>query len=123
MGGRKDYVRNILIVFALVGLWHGAGWNFVAWGIYHGLLVVLYHSTAGVWSRLPRFAAIALTFMLVSLGWPLFFLSIGDYVTFLKHLVMAPWHSLAAIYQPRHWLYLGAVGIVTFAFRERNWLY
>ncbi len=38
MGGRESYVRNILIVFALVGLWHGAGWNFVAWGLYHALL-------------------------------------------------------------------------------------
>ena len=46
MGGREDYVRNILIVFALVGLWHGAGWNFVVWGLYHGALVMLYHFTA-----------------------------------------------------------------------------
>ena len=35
MGGRDAYVRNILIVFALVGLWHGAGGTFVAWGVYH----------------------------------------------------------------------------------------
>ena len=76
MGGRDDYVRNILIVFALVGLWHGAGWNFVAWGIYHGLLVIVYHFTAPAWDRLPRPIAIAFTFVLVSFGWPLFFLSL-----------------------------------------------
>jgi alginate O-acetyltransferase complex protein AlgI len=121
MGGREGYVRNILIVFALVGLWHGAGWNFVAWGIYHGLLVMVYHLTAPIWDRLPRPVAIALTFMLVSLGWPLFFLGLSDYVAFLQHLLTASWH--AETYQLRHWIYLAAIGVVTFCFNERNWLY
>jgi alginate O-acetyltransferase complex protein AlgI len=121
MGGRDQYVKNILIVFALVGLWHGAGWNFVAWGLYHGFLVLLYAFTAPVWDRLPRAISIALCFALVSLGWPLFFLSLGDYVSFLGHLCTAPWHT--AIYHSPHWLYLGLVGFVTFGLRERNWLY
>ena len=86
MGGRDSYVRNILIVFALVGLWHGAGWNFVAWGIYHAVLVILYHFTAPVWDRLPKSIAIALTFILVSFGWPLFFLSLEKYAFFIAHL-------------------------------------
>ena len=51
MGGRNSYVRNILVVFALVGLWHGAGWNFVAWGIYHAALVIGYHFAAPIWDR------------------------------------------------------------------------
>lgn len=121
LGGREGYGRNILIVFALVGLWHGAGWNFVAWGIYHGLLVILYKFTAPVWDRMPRPAAIALCFVLVSFGWPLFFLSLGDYIIFLKHLCSAPWHI--AIYQRIHWLYLSMIMLVTFGLRERTWLY
>lgn len=121
MGGREDYVRNILVVFALVGLWHGAGWNFVAWGIYHGILVISYHLTASIWDRLPRWAAIGLTFAFVSLGWPLFFLSLSDYAMFLQHLMWAPWHL--AVYQPAHLIYLIVIGLVIFKFRERNWLY
>jgi len=39
----------------------------------------------------------------------------------LRHLVAAPWHT--AIYQPVHWIYLGAVGLVTFGTREQDWLY
>lgn len=121
MGGRERYVGNILIVFALVGLWHGAGWNFIAWGAYHGLLVILYHFTAPAWDRLPRPAAIALCFILVSLGWPLFFLSLGDYAAFLTHLLIAPWHT--SIYGGAHWFYLGVIALVTFGLRERHWLY
>jgi len=121
MGGRDDYIRNILIVFALVGLWHGAGWNFVAWGIYHGLLVILYHFTAPLWDRLPRPFAIALTFVLVSLGWPLFFLSLDQYAAFLAHTATAPWG--ASTFRLHHLLFLAIVGFVTFGLRERNWLY
>ena len=33
-GGNKSYVRNILIIFAVCGLWHGAGWTFIFWGLY-----------------------------------------------------------------------------------------
>ena len=122
MGGHESYVRNILIVFALVGLWHGAGWNFVAWGVYHGFLVILYKYTSSTWDRLPRLAAVALCFVLVSFGWPLFFLSLEDYVIFLKHLYSAPWHG-GTTYHRIHWLYLGVIMFVTFGFREKTWLY
>jgi alginate O-acetyltransferase complex protein AlgI len=121
MGGRERYVRNILVVFALVGLWHGAGWNFIAWGVYHGLLVVLYHYTAAAWDRLPRALATALCFALVSLGWPLFFLDLGAYAAFLQHLLVAPLR--ATLYQPAHWLYLAAIIAFTFGPREARWLY
>jgi alginate O-acetyltransferase complex protein AlgI len=121
MGGREAYVRNILIVFALVGLWHGAGWNFIAWGVYHGALVILYHVTRPAWDRLPRAAAIALTFVLISLGWPLFFLSLGDYWSFLVNLATAPWGSTAL--GLRHLVYLAAIGLITFGLREEAWLY
>jgi len=122
MGGRESYVRNILIVFALVGLWHGAGWNFVAWGLYHALLVILYHLTAPAWDRLPRPIAVGMTFTLVSFGWPLFFLSLEKYAAFLGHLAtVAPWHT--SLYRVYDWLYLAAIGLVTFGLRERNWLY
>jgi alginate O-acetyltransferase complex protein AlgI len=121
MGGRGDYVRNILIVFALVGLWHGAGWNFVVWGIYHGLLVIVYRLTAPTWDRLPRSLATALTFVLVSLGWPLFFLNLKQYGAFIAHVVTAPWGASA--FHFHHLMFLAVVGFVTFGLRERNWLY
>lgn len=59
--------------------------------------------------------------ILVSFGWPLFFLSVGKYALFIRHLVMAPWHI--AIYHAHDWFYLAAIGFVTFGLREQNWLY
>jgi alginate O-acetyltransferase complex protein AlgI len=71
-GGNQHFIRNILIVFALCGLWHGAAWQFVVWGIFHGCLVVFYSITARVWDRAPILFQQFLTFTLVSLGWVLF---------------------------------------------------
>lgn len=72
LGGNRHYVRNIIIVFAVAGLWHGAGWTFVAWGLWHALLVAGYHVSAPAWDRMPSLARKAMTFALVSLGWLLF---------------------------------------------------
>lgn len=71
--------RNVLITFLLSGLWHGASWNFVLWGIFHGVLVAAWPWVARVLPWFDRgggiFGAIlrvALTFALVHIGW-LFF--------------------------------------------------
>lgn len=39
--GLKKQIRNIFVVWALTGLWHGASWNFVLWGVYFGVLLVI----------------------------------------------------------------------------------
>ena len=65
--------RNILIVFFLCGLWHGASWHFVAWGLFHGAFLVMERS--GLTSFLSaRSAAIrhAYTLAVVMAGWVLF---------------------------------------------------
>ena len=121
MGGREKYLRNILIVFALVGLWHGAGWNFVAWGVYHSLLVIL--SLYAIRLGSPGKArGHEFTFGLVSFGWPLFFMNLNEYGNYVAHLVSANWQA-AGVHGPKFWLYLLAIGCVTFVGRERFWLY
>jgi D-alanyl-lipoteichoic acid acyltransferase DltB (MBOAT superfamily) len=56
-GSRKSRWRlalNQLITFFLFGLWHGAGWNFILWGIYNGLATVIYSLFIRPWTRRVR---------------------------------------------------------------------
>jgi D-alanyl-lipoteichoic acid acyltransferase DltB (MBOAT superfamily) len=69
--GRLKTVRNLLITMTLGGLWHGAAWTFVLWGAFHGAALSVEHRFRGK-VRIPAWAAWALTFHLVVLGWILF---------------------------------------------------
>jgi alginate O-acetyltransferase complex protein AlgI len=121
LGGRDHYIRNILIVFALVGLWHGAGWNFIVWGLWHGVLISAYHLSKPIWDRLPTFLAIAMTFTLIGLGWPLFFLSLTDFYKLISTLLSLNLQASAA--STWKWLYVFAILALVFGVRERYWVY
>ncbi len=71
-GGRRRAQINMLIVMLLGGLWHGAAWTFVVWGLYHGLLLALYRQVQPGWDRMPVVFQRAATFFLVVVGWVIF---------------------------------------------------
>src|SRR5262249_44045038 len=61
---------NLLIVFFLCGLWHGASWMFVAWGLYHGIFLVLERTRFGVAiDKCPRPLRHAYALLVVMMGW------------------------------------------------------
>ncbi len=73
--GRGRTYLNLVITMALCGLWHGAAYTFVIWGLYHGLLLALHRFYRQHLARrlpLPRLLCWALTLALVSLGWFIF---------------------------------------------------
>ncbi len=81
--GNLITARNIMVVMILGGLWHGASWNYILWGIYHGLLLILYRvcseKIAGqkisanlAIQRLWFFIRVVFFFHLVCIGWLLF---------------------------------------------------
>lgn len=77
MGGNKvsttKMYRNLILVFLFSGLWHGASWNFVLWGAYHGTFLVLERLFLGnVLKRLGKFVAVPFTFLILVTGWVLF---------------------------------------------------
>lgn len=86
-------ITNILVVFLLSGLWHGAGWTFVVWGLIHGLyqvgsvLLARRREASSAHSPVPPGLACVCTFLLVSFPW-LFFraASMGDALTLLSRL-------------------------------------
>ena len=74
-GNRKGPMRaelNALAVFAVSGLWHGAAWNFLAWGLYHGFIVGLERRAEGVLSRVPKLVRGVVTLAIVIVGWVIF---------------------------------------------------
>ncbi|MCA8938606.1 MAG: MBOAT family protein, partial [Planctomycetes bacterium] len=71
-GSRIFTMRNLVITMFLGGLWHGAGWPFVVWGLYHGALLVVAHAWRGTGVKIPKVPAIALTFLAVVIGWVFF---------------------------------------------------
>lgn len=76
-GNRKGEARtalNLLFVWTLTGLWHGASWNFVLWGLYYGVFIVLEHSVfRNAIKRIPRVLGTVLTLLIVLFGWALFY--------------------------------------------------
>jgi len=71
--GEVRTYRNLLIVFLLCGLWHGAAWTFVLWGAYHGLLLVLERlGLARVLEKLPPLLQHAYALLAILIGWVLF---------------------------------------------------
>lgn len=77
MGGNRvsvlRHIFNLLVVWALTGLWHGASWTFVVWGLYYGvLLIVEKYLLRRVTERIPILGTIY-TMLLVIVGWVFFF--------------------------------------------------
>ena len=74
-GNRKGPARryfNLMATMLLGGLWHGAGWTFVAWGGLHGLYLVINHAWERTGLRLPRVLAWLVTFLAVVFAWVFF---------------------------------------------------
>ena len=65
---------NLAVVWLLTGLWHGSAWNFVLWGVYHGIFVILEKFVLKDFlPKIPKALRIFITVLLVFFGWVLFF--------------------------------------------------
>lgn len=105
-GTGKTY-RNLLITMTLGGLWHGAGWTFIAWGVFHGALLCLYRP----WEKLQtagwrRFLLVLVFFHLVLFGWLLF--RAGD--------IRQAWSMLERIVTDATWTAFAASGAMWILF-------
>ncbi|MCI9271133.1 MAG: MBOAT family protein [Dorea sp.] len=92
LGGNRvstpKHIRNLFVVWMLTGLWHGAAWNFIFWGIYYGvLLMVEKYLFMDILERLPRIIRHIYTMLLVMIGWVFFFSpSMGSAVAYIGRM-------------------------------------
>nr|WP_303993492.1 MBOAT family O-acyltransferase [Ruminococcus bromii] len=86
--GVKRQILNLLIVWGLTGLWHGAAYNFVLWGLYYGLLLILEKFVLKKFlDRLPSFVQHIYTLFIIIIGWGLFyFTDVGQLSEFMVDL-------------------------------------
>jgi D-alanyl-lipoteichoic acid acyltransferase DltB (MBOAT superfamily) len=117
-GGSGRWARNVLATFLLSGLWHGASWNYVFWGLYHGLLLLATRARAILRpavepsiSWLPAGAAplikllqTAAMFVLTSIGWLIF--RETDLRALWRDLTLSPFAATALDRQAALYLFL-----------------
>jgi alginate O-acetyltransferase complex protein AlgI len=89
---KEKYFRqqsNIILVFMLTGLWHGANWNFVIWGLYFGLILAIEATWLGkILKKSPLFLQHGYALLLILFGWILFRLTdISKWGPFLNSIV------------------------------------
>ena len=101
LGGNRvskiKHIRNLLIVWFLTGLWHGAAWNFVAWGLYYGVILIIEkYLLSPVLDRLPDVVRHIYSIVLVVIGWVLFFSSsFGQAADYIRVMFGAGTHGFA----------------------------
>ncbi len=123
--GLAGLCRAAILAMTLCGLWHGAGWTFVLWGLYHGLLIAGYHllrarrpaatGTASQSNRWRRGASVLLTFALVSLGWLLFRSSDLSQAGELISRALTPWISRSRALSGTFYLHTALLTVAVWA--------
>ena len=114
LGGNRckiaKQIRNILVVWMLTGMWHGAAWNFVAWGLYYGIILIIEkYILSPVLDKLPSVVRHIYSIVLVVIGWVLFFSpSLGGAARYLGMMLGAGAHGVA----DRESLYLLTTNLV-----------
>lgn len=106
-GGDRKTNRNLLVTMVLGGLWHGANWTFIVWGLLHGLLLVVHRLFRDFCKPRPRLDAaaqslpgtltrVALTFLSVAFCWVLFRATTFTAAATMLHRLVIPHTGLAA---------------------------
>lgn len=117
-GSRKGNLRtyiNLVIVFFLTGLWHGAGFNFVAWGLFHAAFLIIERlGLKNVLTKLPSMVRRVYSLLVIIIGWVFFRAdSLGDAVSYIRGMFIVAGKDVANfqfIMNRQYWFFL-AVGI------------
>lgn len=125
-GSRQKVYRNLFVTMLVAGVWHGAGWNFIVWGAYHGVFLLIERAT-GLDQKVStnsvlRALRVALTFHIVWVGW--IFFRVGSWETFtalMASLARLEFHAANVSYVAIAVLLLGyAIHLTPLSWRDRG---
>ena len=107
-------IRNILIVWILTGFWHGASWNFIFWGLYYGILLLLEKFVLKKYiDKLPDFVKHTYTIILVFIGWMIFAFDDSKYLFgFIKALTSNKFVDSAFLYYFKNYFLILVIATV-----------
>ncbi|MDY2930677.1 MAG: MBOAT family O-acyltransferase [Muribaculaceae bacterium] len=117
--------RNILLVFALSGLWHGANWTFVTWGIYHAILLIAYSLFISK-IKLPKSAITSvigalLTFAAATIGWIIFrSADINEAWGIISKIFSASLFDYVTTNKEHYLVYIAIMLVVEWVYRKRE---
>lgn len=92
LGGNRvskvKFIRNIFIVWLLTGIWHGASYNFILWGLYYAILLLIEKMVTGRYiEKLPKVLKILYSLFFITLGWVIFRVeNINDLILVIKKM-------------------------------------
>lgn len=89
LGGKYRHpALNLALVWFLTGFWHGASWNFILWGLYYLLFLLLERYVFGsIVRKMPRFPGVLITWVIAAAGWSLFyFTDLSELALFARRL-------------------------------------
>ena len=117
-GNRKGVVRtyiNLLIVFFVTGLWHGASFNFIIWGMFHGVFLIVERiGFKRILEKMPKLLQHIYTLLIVAIGWVFFRTnSLNDAIIYLRGMFIPFENDIANfiyVIDGRYWFFL-IVGI------------
>lgn len=124
-GNRRRQWFNILVVWFLTGMWHGASWNFIIWGLYFGLIIMVEKFTIIPWKdRIPRPLLHVYALLIVVLGWGIFYFDdMGALATFFQAIFGASDHptdfTVEGALFDNFWLWITAI---LFCMPVRRWV-
>ena len=107
-------IRNILVVWILTGFWHGASWNFIFWGLYYGILLLLEKFVLKKYiDKLPDFVKHIYTIVLVFIGWMIFAFDDSKYLFgFIKALTSNKFVDSAFLYYFKNYFLILVIATV-----------
>lgn len=119
-GNRKGFpkqIRNILVVWFLTGAWHGASWNFMLWGLFFGIILIIEKVVLlKVIEKIPNWISHIYAMFLVLISWAIFafedLTKVKDYILTMFHLNGTDIVNPEGLYYLKNYFIIGIIGII-----------